>query len=457
MSLTGVLNTGRSTLLAHQLALQTASNNAANADTEGYARRDVQMRAVGPLSGVEVSSIRRRAESFLGGRILAELAERGSGQAQSSSLSALELRFTEGAGSLGERVDAFFESVRALATNPTDMQLRRDVLEHASSMTDTFNIIARDLTAERRMVDSALGPSVDSANSLAAEIGSLNQRILELETGSQEASDLRDRREVALASLADLVPISTFENDQGQVTVLLDGGLALVSGKEVSQLRAIQDAAYGGYQRIDLLTPGGLATDVTRSLRSGRIGGSLGLRDDVLPALADTLDRLAFDVATAVNGVHFAGYGLDGATGRNLLQPVALSGAASALRLETGLSDRPEWIAAASSAGAAVGGNDQLLALHGLGNALLAGGGTRTFRGEVAELVGTVGRLVQDNRESIDRATQQLDQLGSMRESQIGVSLDEEMIDITRFQRAYQAGARIIQTVDAMFESVLGM
>ncbi len=457
MTLTSLLNTGRSTILAHQTALNVAANNTANAGTEGYAKRDIRFGSVGPFSGVAITSVQRRTEQFLGGRILAERSKVGAEEAKTSSLRALELHFTEGAASVGEQLDAFFNAVRTLESSPTDLQLRRDVLSKAEALALSFSNTANRMQEERRQVDYSLDAMVGRVNELTREIAKLNEQILGLESTGQEASDLRDRRDVAVTELADLVPVTAFEGLNGNVTVLLGGGNALVQANQASTLRAEEDVAYGGLRRIDLVDPGGTTMDITARLRSGKIGGTLELRDDELPTLNQQLDQLAFDFVNAVNGVHFAGYGMDGATGRDLFNPVPVADAAANVTLIPGIADNPDWLAASTTVAEANGGNDNLLALSNLADVQLAGGGLRTFGEEVAEMVGVMGRTVQANLGGLERATLQLEQLQTMKESQTGVSLDEEMIDITRFQRAYQAGARIVTTVDEMYQTILTM
>ena len=148
---------------------------------------------------------------------------------------------------------------------------------------------------------------------------------------------------------------------------------------------------------------------------------------------------------------------MDGGTGRDFFEPVALQGAAASLRLATGMADNPDWIAASATADEAVGGNDNLLALVDLESQKVAGGGLRTFAEEVANITSNVGRTSREAIDDESRAQLQLGQLEGMRASQIGVSLDEEMIDLTRYQRAYQAGAKIVTTADELYQTILNM
>ena len=116
-----------------------------------------------------------------------------------------------------------------------------------------------------------------------------------------------------------------------------------------------------------------------------------------------------------------------------------------------------DWIAASTSAATAVGGNDNLEALLALEDQALTNGNTRTFREEVANAMATVGRMVQANDAIVQDSTSELRQLDAVRESAVGVSIDEEMLDLTKYQRGYQAGAKIIETTQAMYDIIMNM
>ncbi|RMG97035.1 MAG: flagellar hook-associated protein FlgK [Deltaproteobacteria bacterium] len=457
MALAGILNTGRNSLVAHQAALSVVSNNTANAETEGYAKRDARLASLGPMAGVELASVRRRTELFLGARMFEQRAEAGAAGSRRPVLELVEASFAAEDGGIGARVDAFFDALRVLATDPADTQLREDVLAKAEALAGTVRTEAGRIADQRREVDRMLADKAEAVGALTAEIAELNRRITELEGSGQEASDLRDRRDVLVDDLSALVPIRTFYDETGQLTVLLGDQFTLVQLDRAAHLETEPDANLAGMRRVDLVSADGTRTDVTNVLRSGEVGGLLEVRDDALPAVLADLDRFAYDLVDQVNAIHQAGYGTDGGTGRDFFEPVALNGAAQSIRLSAGIGDNPEWIAAASTAAEAVGGNDNLLALVDLASQKVAGGGLRTFSEEIANITSVVGRMSRDAIDDETRAGLQLDQLESMRASQIGVSLDEEMIDLTRYQRAYQAGARIVTTADELYQTILNM
>ncbi len=455
-TLLSILDTGRSSLLAHQAAISTASNNSANVNVEGYSKRDVSFRSIGQHSGVGVESVRRRANIWLDRRVMMERTRLGTRQSQAEGMAGVEAQFGSFEGGLGGMLDDFFASVRGLSTAPTDPQARAAALAAGQTLADGFASTAAGLKRQRSQTDGVLRHAADDATALASDIAALSGQITRSEASGGEASDARDRRDVLVAALAELVEINPITNDDGTYSVFLSNGLPLVQGDRSFTLQATPDGALGGLSRIDYVDDTGVATDLTADLRQGRIGGLLTLRDDALADLTDRLDQLAFDFATAFNGIHAAGFGVDGGTGRNFFAaPGAVAGAARGLALEAGLADNPDRIAASTTAAGAVGENDNLLALTALSSTEIAGGGSRTPAEEIAEFVGFIGRETAGHRSGAEQAEVALATTTAMKDSSTAVSIDEELIDITRFERAYQAGARIITTVDRMFETIL--
>jgi flagellar hook-associated protein 1 FlgK len=456
-TLSGLLNIGRSSLATHQAAIGVVSGNTANADTVGYARREVRIQSV-VGGGVGVAAIARRSSVFLEQRVLGANARFGANDAKASGLGAVESALNDGEMGIGARVDAWFASLRTLSVDPTDLQLRADVIARGESVASGFAMAAEAIARERSGADAAIGLEVDRVNQLTTAIARTNATIGAAAPGSDAQAQSIDERERLVHELSGLVEIKTMSGENGSLTVLLQGGPTLVQKDRAATLRATADAALGGLSRVDLLDPSGAPLDVTQSLRGGSLGGRLELRDDTLADLAGALDNLAFDLANAFNAVHAAGYGTDGATGRDFFAvPATAAGAAQSMALAAGLEDNPAWLATASDAATAVGGNENLLALLDVADTRFAMGGTATPGQAIASIIGTVGRETRAARDIASDASGQLEQTRALYQSEVGVSIDEELVDLTRFERAYQAGARIIETVERLYEAVLSL
>lgn len=456
MSLQQILSTGRSSLLAHQAAITISSNNTANADVQGYSKRDVRFESLGTNAGIDIASARRRSDQWIDRRLFLEHSRLGAQSAQSQGLTALDMQLGDLDRGVGSSLDRFFASLRTLQTSPADGQLRADVLAEAQNVVESFNVSSTTIAKERAQADDYLKSTVSRANELMQEVASLNQSIRHALADGHEPNQDMDRRDLALAELAEHVNVSVVDAGDGSLTVLLGGGRSLVQGGDATTLSTTPDPARGGLVGIRVTDPSGLASDITDEISAGRIGGLLELRDGIVAETADRLDRLAFDFSSAFNAVHRAGFGSDGISGRDFFTPLTSSvGAARSLSLAPGMATQPAWLGASTTAANAVGGNDNVLALAGLATADLAGGNGATFGQEYAAMIGTLGSAVSRQQAREAQSQAQVDQLQALKESQTGVSIDEELIDITRFERAFQAASRIIQTVEQMFDTLL--
>jgi flagellar hook-associated protein 1 FlgK len=455
-SLGGLLSIGRSSLLANQSALGLVTGNTANANTPGYARRDVRLASLAQGSGVGISAVIRRSSPFLAQQLLGAAGQLGAHQAKADGLAAIETTFGDDDYGIGARLDALFAGLRTLATDPADGQLRSDVIARGQSLCEAFSAVAERFATQRRSADEGIGIDVEQVDQLASEIARENQAIVATAPASEDRASHEDSRDQLIDRLSDLVQISTITAEDGSMSVLLQGGNSIVSGSTASSLRASPDAALGGMRRVDLVDASGSALDVTSILRGGSLGGQLELRDEILTDGASRIDQLAYDISTSFNAAHAAGYGSDGATGRDFFSaPGQVTGAAASMSLTAGLRDNPQWLAAASDAASAVGGGDNVLAMIALADAPDAAGGTATFGQEIASLVGDFGRMSKAEQDATEGGQVRLEQVQALYDSETGVSMDEELIDMSKYERAYQAGARILQTVDQMYEALL--
>ncbi len=102
-----------------------------------------------------------------------------------------------------------------------------------------------------------------------------------------------------------------------------------------------------------------------------------------------------------------------------------------------------------------IGDNRNALNLANLQNVGVFDGNIASFQQDYGKLVGFVGSTTLAS--SIERDAQEslLIQAQSRKDSRVGVNLDEEAADLIKFQQAYEATARIISTVQTMFETLL--
>jgi flagellar hook-associated protein 1 FlgK len=184
------------------------------------------------------------------------------------------------------------------------------------------------------------------------------------------------------------------------------------------------------------------------------MGGALDARDGALREAQVQLDAFAFELAGALNTAHQAGVGLDGGSGRPLFSVTAgAPGAARALAVDPALAADPQLLATATSAAGLPGDGGGALALLATESATLPSGSSPT--GALSLLVSGFGASASSATARADYDQGLQEHLGGLREAASGVSVDEELINLTRAQRAFEAVSKVIQTADSMLDTLM--
>lgn len=459
----GIFSIGRLALLANQRALAVTSQNIANVNTLGYSRQEAVFEATpptqtgaGPIgTGVQIGEIRRVVDLFIENQILGEQSGLGGYQVDQSILSRIESLFNDSQGTgLQQILNEFFAAIQDLSNNPQGLTERSMVLSKARTLAQQFVTANAQLQQIRKDLNSDVGGTIGTVNSLAARIAGLNRRISQAELAGQQANDLRDERGRLLNELAEEVDISTFEDDLGQVTVMIAGGRPLVEADRAYALRGVADPGNSGFVNIEFVPGAGTPTDITASIAGGRLKSLLSLRDATVPGYMNQLDQLSSAIIAEFNAQHQLGFDLNGAAGGAFFVPTPLGASASGT-MAVAITDT-DLIAAASAAGAP-GDNGNALLLAQLQNKTVAALGSATFQEFYSSFVGEIGAQSQSAQWNLSAQEAIMQQLSAQRETVSGVSLDEEMTNLIRFQRAFQAAAQLITVADEMMQTILEM
>jgi flagellar hook-associated protein 1 FlgK len=460
MTLFGVLNVGASGMRVHQFGVQVASDNATNVATDGYSRRTASITPLAPEleGGARESGSRRVFDPFVEKRLLGAKSYFGQADAQATALDSLDQLFADVDGNLASALSSFEAALGDFASHPNETATRGVVLAAADELSRSFQRASVSLDEITEDLNARVTDSVRQLNEKLREIGALNQRIASSEVPSgREASDLRDRRDQLLREASEIVPVTVLRHDDGTVDALLGGSLSLVNRQgDVSELIAVPDATTGNVA-IERMTAG-RSESVGGLIDSGRIAGYTAARDGAVASTRAALDQLAFDLASAYNTAHSAGVGADGGTGRNLFEPLAgVSGAAGSIGVSADVRGAPDRLAGAIDAGALPGDNRGALALLAVKDQNVALGGTATIGTAFGAILGSVGAETRAARGAQEHATAVAEQTQSLRDAVSGVSSDEEMISLMKFQRAYQASLQIVQTADELLGELIAM
>lgn len=455
VALSNLLHVARDAMSVNAKALDVTGQNIANVNTAGYARRRVEIQARAATQdsygGVTIGSISRAADQLTQRRLLDVRGQEQRARERGEALAPVEATINDANGTgLAAGLTQFFDAFNALASKPSDTTARAGVLSAAQGIVESFALVTEGIDSARADLFAKAQGYTKQINENARAIADLNGSIQSALAAGQDAADLLDRRDQLLAGLSELVDVQVATNPNGSLFVRA-AGQSLVEGSSASTMSVDLDAS--GNLAFKAFIAGGAASVFNAGNMGGKLGGLREARDEDLTATRQRLDTLASDLAGAVNTLHSAGFGLDGQTGRALFSFNPAVGVRS-LAVDPALVGHPERVAA-SSAAAATGGNDVARQLAALDSTKVSAGGTKTLLDTYADLVGDLGLRRQKANGDADVKGALADQVEALQQSTTGVSLDEEMVELTRFQRSFEASSKLLKTFDELMQTLI--
>ncbi len=448
MSLSGLLNIARSGLMAQSGALGVTGQNVANATSAGYAKRVASM---SPLAsgGVIFNGEIRTFDKFAYAHVVEQSGRRASAGARANALARIEAIIAPPSQTIGDRATALMASFTTLTAYPMDPAVRADVLSKADDFASTLASAGLSLSEiSKEILQQAQGVASE-VNARLGHVADLNAKIAEAKAQGSDASTLRDQRDQSVREIGERVGVRAVEDPQGRVT-LFGAGAVLVEGSKTSAISLDLDAT--GNMRFTV--SGASTIDITSRVDSGALGGLREARDVDLAKARSGLDAYAFDVGNTINAAHAGGFGLDGGTGRPLFAVSATqAGASASISLDPNMRDRPDRLAAAGVASELPGGNSAAMRLTLLSDSDSFGGTTLANR--FATLAGDVGTRKASAEAEKALRDDTLSLAETMSESASGVSLDEEMVDMSRYQRAFEASSKVLRMADELLANFL--
>lgn len=446
MSLMVALRTALQSLLSHQAALMVTAHNTANAQNPTYSRQVARLQAAplpwplpeggdGEGTGVRVAEIGRQHDALLE----ALLRTNGSRVAYWKTLREGLERVEEGvqepsAGSLAASLTAFFQAWRDVASEPGNEGGRATLLEQAQSLLEQASALRKHLLQEQRLVVLQAEQEVEELNRLLAQVAQRNGEIAAAQAAGSWPNDGLDARDALLRGIAERLSIQVHPQPNGTVLVMA-AGQELVAGTRPRTVRLLREGE-GALQFV--------LEDTGEPLQvgEGRLGALRDLAREALAEFAQGLERWLEGLLRTVNALHTRGYGLEGSTGLPFFVQEGQE-----WRVNPELWAQPERIAA-SETGAP--GDGRIAAAIGR----LAEEEPGPLQGYTA-WVGRVAGRVRAARTTAEALEEVHRSLSNRRDALSGVSLDEEMVDLMRFQQAYTAAARVLQAVDQLLSTLL--
>lgn len=320
-----ILDIARSGVMAYRSALSQTAENVANANTEGYVRRDVMLKAteIGVMTpesatsvggGVTVVDVRRAFDGLTADRMRASESALSAADAQVAAGDALEQAFLPGAEGIDAAMDDFFSGLTSLAAQPADLGLRKVVMQTGETVAARFAEAGTSLENLKQDALATVSLAAEKASSLLSGLFSLNRQMIAAQSALGAANALYDQRDAALTELAKQVQINVSLDDKGAAEVRLGpgpGGMVLLDAKSVAEV------SLGGSTPLSLaVTRNGVTTKST-VLTGGEIGGQVGALTGINAAIEE-LDQLAQRFTENLNAAHAAGIDLDAEPGKAL-------------------------------------------------------------------------------------------------------------------------------------------
>lgn len=511
------LEIAKRSLFSQQTALNTTGHNIANANTTGYTRQVVNLVAAKPLEAVgmtssttpgqigqsvEFDSITRIREQFLDHQYYNENKNYGSWTVRQDTLEKLEAIFNEPSDTgVRQVIENFWGAWQTLSKEPENLTARAALKESALAMTDAFNHTSQQLTDLSTDLTENIAVKARQVNSSLSQIASLNNEIFRIEGLGNDANDLRDQRDVLVDELSKMINISVSETDSGYTvrmgsTELVNGSAvrttvdsdvlktALDSGDltsgEVHGLFVSRDQYLTSYQfQLNAMVKSLVQGDVSVTLPKGTVlpeGTQFGGTTYTGTIEQRTLTADVTGTVKGMNGLHQLGYTLDNPPKSGVPFFTLASGStefsASSVRVNPDILNKVSTIATSSRVELAAdgtvkvikGNNDIGLALADLrtkkfsfdpssnGTPILTNG---TFDEFFRAVVGQLGVQTQEATRQASNQQVLVDQIDGRRQSVSGVSLDEEMSNMMKYQHAYNAAARAMTMYDEMLDKII--
>ncbi|MEX2415529.1 MAG: flagellar hook-associated protein FlgK [Paenibacillaceae bacterium] len=510
------LEISKRALFAQQTALQTTGHNIANANTVGYSRQVVNLINSKPMeapgiqrsnsagqigTGVEFDYIKRIRETFLDHQFYSENKEFGEWVIRKDSLEKLEAIVNEPSDTgVRKVIENFWNAWQVLTKEPENLTARAALKEGALALTDAFNSTSKQLSDLTTDLTENINVKVNEVNSLSSQITSLNGEIFRTEGLGNDANDLRDQRDLLVDQLSGNMNINVTETASGYTIRM--GNVELVNGQNVTTtvtaaslqasmaagdlnsgqfygMLVSRDTYVASYQfQLDSMVKALVQGDVEVTLPAGSVvpDGTVINGVTYTGTLADrTLTADTKFTVQGLNGMHALGYTLDDPPQTGIpfftLKDGHTEFNAESLTVNPDIVNRVANIAASTrlyddngTIRVVKGNNDTALLIAGFrtkkfdfdpqanGTPILTQG---TFEQFFQTLVGQLGVQTQEAIRQSSNQQMLVEQVDKRRQSVSGVSLDEEMANMIKFQHAYNAAARAMTTFDQLLDKVI--
>ena len=507
------LNIATSGLHASQIALNTTSHNIANAQTTGYSRQATNAGAAEALrihqpygmlgSGVSVTDITRTRDSYYDNKYWGNHADQGHYEVKHYYMNQIELQFNEfGTSTTGfsDIYGKFFNALDELKNYPSDINYRNVVLQYGDALAEYFENISLNLQEIQNECNNEIKNIAARVNTYANGIASLNEQINVLEMNGGSANDLKDKRDVLVDELSQLVSVDVIDetSDTGSSNYKVKiNGQILVQGNEYNELTTVprteinrrnEEDMQGLY---DLQWKSGVTFDIYYGGLSGSLRGYVEIRDGNdgeqaltgdsgvaykgIPDYLEEVNEWVTKFAYAFNELHITGDTLEGqkgepfyilkdmtleeqqaaadAEGVELIDYIRDNMTADNWHVNPNIANNPYKLATTYNLTEGVDGQDLITKLANLRDDRIytSGNGEDYFQRIVSAIAinTSAAKNMEGSFTSIGKA------IVNQRLSISGVDEDEEAMDLVKYQNAYELAAKALSVMAEVLDKLI--
>jgi flagellar hook-associated protein 1 FlgK len=434
----------------------------ANVDTPGYTRQQVAMQSTGGVNAggasaqlsVTIDGIDRIYDRYIESQLGEQRQNSGYSDTLLQGLNHIQLILDDSqGGGLNDQLNKFWNAWDTLSNNPDGLVERSALVSAAENLSGTIASYKRDLDSVRTEMSSSISDIVSQINNKTSEISDLNAQIAGMAGDKGEKNALLDAQAEALKELRSMINVTSIENADGSINVYLSNGDPLVQGIESHPLRV--DMGVNGQVSIYSDNTTHALVPVNASLTSGKLGAYIELQDTMIPAYIRDVNEVAGTLATRVNELHRTGFDAYKNTGLDFFTIDAdPAKAAATLSVNSAIVADTNRIAASASV---TQDGEMASRIAAIRDEMNMNGNKATLNSFVSDMVGQIGRQVADAKMDNEHQTAMLNNLTNQRESISGVSIDEEMINLIKYQMGYNAAGKLVMTTNDMLDTLMGL
>lgn len=463
MGTLGSYDIARSGIMTSERSLFVTGQNISNVNTPGYTRQQAMIKATNPYqvgnfqigSGSDIQEIRQIRMSFL------DNIYRNETQLENYHKTRLD-GYQDVEAILGDPMEPglqdvlnnYWDGYQELAKSPESLTVRALVKQRTTAFIDNVNHIGEQINRLHNDINTEVGLRINEVNNLGSQVAKLNFEIMKEEGTGDHANDLRDQREAAIDRLSQLVKIDIHERGETQVDITI-GGQTLVYGKDTEKLCVDQD-----YDTVNNLYVTDVKWEFDQS--QAKVGGGIiqGLIDNRDKTLVDNRNKLNTFVSTLtqqINSLQNSGFDNDGLAGADIfVRKNPLGGYVMGnITLNPALSDLNKFVASAQPNN--VGDNvvaNQIIKLRQQ-QLFTVNGVPANANDYYRSIIYDLGTKSYETNQVYTNQTKLAESADNQRKAVSGVSMDEEMSNMLKFQFAYGAATKVLSSMDEMIESLI--